>query len=128
LKVEQKTLDTDAVKAMLIEGGLEVDEIRQRADLVYFDARGADLAQPIRLRVAILATPEDAAQELHNALLQAGKGAWGFHRGNVAVLAPPARFQDVLVFAAKTKLACRGVLTVSTGSEAYVVAGAYAEP
>jgi hypothetical protein len=128
LRVERGTLAPASIAAMLREAGLTVSEVPARTDLVYLDIQGADLARPIRLRVAVLASAEEAAQELHTALLQLGHGAWGFHRANLAVLGSSAAFEDVLVFAAKTKLACRGVLTVVKGGRAFVVSGAYSEP
>ena len=82
----------------------------------------------IPLRVAILPSPDDAGASLYDALIARGSGFWGFRRGNLAVLGPVGGRDEDLEFAAKSKLACWGTLTIADGDDVLVVAGGYAEP
>lgn len=85
-------------------------------------------AEPVPLRVAILPNGDDAAQALYDALLKRGPGVWGFHRSNLSVLGPVGTRSEDIEFAAKTKLACWGALTLADGDEVLAVPGGYAEP
>ena len=82
----------------------------------------------MRLRVAILPDAPAAGRDLHEAILQHGTGSWGVHRGNLAVLAPIGDPDEIVSFAAKTKLACWGVLTLAGRDDSFVTPGGYFEP
>jgi hypothetical protein len=78
--------------------------------------------------VATLASAKEAGDELHRAILQNGKGSWGVHRANLAILGPIGDVGDIVALSAKTKFACWGVLTIAKNKDdAYVVPGAYRE-
>lgn len=85
-------------------------------------------AQTIPLRVAVLANGDEAGRSLYEALLARGQGYWGFRRSNLAVLGPLGNRPDDVEFAAKSKLACWGTLTLAEGDDVVVVSGGYAEP
>jgi hypothetical protein len=85
-------------------------------------------SRTIPLRVAILPSPDDAGASLYDALLARGRGFWGFRRGNLAILGPTGSLEEDLEFAAKSKLACWGSITVADGDDVIAVAGGYADP
>jgi hypothetical protein len=126
-KPDFRPLDADAFIDFLKQRGFTTRLIAARADLVYVDVSGLGTPSPVRFRVAILDAPGAAGHELHEALLQHGEGSWGAHRANLAVLAPNAPLEDVVGLAARTKLACWGVLTVAGHDDTYVLPGGYAE-
>lgn len=122
------TLDEQAVVAFLKARGFPLRTVRARSDLVYVEMQlNPDKDEWVRLRVAVLGTSAQAGQELHEAVLQHGTGAWGVHRANLAVLAPAGDVDDVVAFAAKTKLACWGVLTIAGRDDSFVIPGGYRE-
>ena len=121
-------LDERALLDHLAAAKLQVKVQRARADLIYIDVLDADTVQPVRLRLAVLKSREAAGRELHEAIMQHGRGSFGFHRANLAVLAPVAPMSDALAFTLRTQLACWGVLTMAGPDEDFVVAGGYAEP
>ncbi len=86
------------------------------------------VSEPVSLRVAILADADSAGRALHDAMLERGSGSWGVHRSNVSVLGPSGTAGDDIAFAATTKLACWGTLTLRDGADAVVIPGGYAEP
>jgi hypothetical protein len=106
---------------------IDVRVERARADLVFLNLTGAGAQAPVRMRVAILKTPDEAGRELHEALLQHGPGSWGIHRSNLAVLGPLGDPKDDLTFAAKSKLACWGVFTMASTDDTFVIPGGYTE-
>lgn len=120
-------LDEGSLLRFLGRQHIDARTERARADLVYINLLSAGTAQPVRLRVAILASADDAGRELHEAVLQHGPGSWGVHRSNLAVLGPVGTTSDVVTFAAMTKLACWGVLTVADTDDSFVVPGGYTE-
>jgi hypothetical protein len=126
LKPEYGLLNEGALVKFLTAHGYESRTVRARSDLVYVDIMNAG-DHPVRLRVAILADPPAAGNELHEAILQHGQGSWGVHRSNLAVLAPIGDPSEVVSFAVKTKLACWGVLTVAGLDDTFVVPGGYFE-
>jgi hypothetical protein len=128
LHPEAGSIDQSSLVTFLRAHGAEVRTETARSDLVYVEIRAPGAKVAIRLRVAILADADAAGVELHRALRASGRGAFGVHRGNVAVLAPRADFADVLAFASATKIACWGVLTMADDQDVFVVGGAYAEP
>lgn len=107
--------------------GLDTRIERQREDLVYVNVTGAGLSSPVRLRVAILKSADEAGRDLHEAILQHGEGSWGVHRANLAVLGPIGDPTDDVAFAAKSKLACWGVFTIAGRDDSFVVPGGYFE-
>lgn len=122
-----RPLDADDFVSFLKSQGLETRITRARHDLVLVDVLNAGTPAPVRFRVAVLDTPGAAGNELHTALLQRGRGTWGLHRSNLAVLAPPAPADDVVVMAAKFRLACWGVLMIAGHDDTFVVPGGYTE-
>ena len=127
LRPEEHVLDESALVALLARRGFRSEVTRARADLTYVEVPAIGRVAKIRLRVARLSSPIEAAQELHRALDERGAGGWGVHRGNLAVLAPSGERDRVVSFAVKTGLACWGVLTIEGGDGAYVLPGGYAE-
>jgi hypothetical protein len=107
--------------------GWQVEVSASRPELLLLELRSAPNAQPVRLRVAMLADAAAAGRELHEAVLQHGQGTWGVRRSNLAVLGPAASLQEIVRFAAHARLACWGVLTVAGRQEAFVIPGGYAE-
>ncbi len=125
LDPEYDPIDAESFYAHLRSQGLAFTVERARTDLVYVDIPGSEGSS--RLRVATLPSAPEAGRHLHEALLQHGKGSWGVHRSNVAVLGPIGSVDDVLDFAVSSKLACWGVLTVSGRDDSFVVPGGYQE-
>jgi hypothetical protein len=126
-RTEEGLLDVDTFLAFLRAQGVEARVMGLRGDLSMVEARAGTEA-PVRFRVAVLPSPGAAGQELHKALLEHGLGAWGVRRANLAILvASPAPFEDVIVFASRTKLACWGALAVAGLDDVYVVPGGYFE-
>jgi hypothetical protein len=115
------------VVSFLRARGLTLRVVNERPDLVYVDVQ-VENQKNVRLRVAILQNAEKAGEDLHLAMVQQGRGAWGVRRGNIAILAPAGHVDDIIAFAvARTKLACWGVLNIEAGDDAYVVPGGYLE-
>ena len=128
VKPEYGVLDERSLLEFLKQRGFPVRTVRARSDLVLVEFQlNPDRDEWVRLRVAILPAALQAGEELHRAILEHGPGAWGIHRGNLAVLAPSGDFANILAFAGKTKVACWGVLTVAGEDDAFVVTGGYRE-
>jgi hypothetical protein len=125
---ERKQLDESHIIAFLQKQGVDVRVERQRTDLVYLNVTGVGTKNPIRFRVAILKSREEAGRELHEGILQHGQGSWGLHRANLAVLGPIGSAEDDLRFAAKLNLPCWGVFTIAGLDDTFVIPGAYLEP
>ena len=106
---------------------LDVRIERPRSDLIYLVVSGAGTDVPVRLRVAILKSADEAGAELHAALLQHGPGAWGVRRSNLAVLGQIGSLDDDLTFAAKTRLSCWGMFMTAGRDDTYAVPGGYRE-
>jgi hypothetical protein len=104
----------------------QVDPKQPPLTFLFVSVSGA--AQPVPLRVAVLPNSDEAARALYDGLLQRGAGYWGFHRANLSVLGPPGASSDDIEFAAKTKLACWGMLTIAEGDDVLAVPGGYVEP
>ena len=120
-------LDVDDFVKFLRAQGAEPAVAPQRGDLTIVEA-SMGAARPVRFRVAVLPTSGAAGEELHKALLEHGPGAWGLRRSNLAVLvASPSSVDDIVAFAAKTKLACWGALNVTAHDDVYVVPGGHFE-
>ena len=127
LRPETQALTEAHIIHFLEKQGVDVRVERQREDLVYINVSGLGTASPVRMRVAILRNADEAGAELNQAILQHGPGSWGVHRSNLAVLGPIGSLSDDLIFAAKSKLACWGVVTLADRDDAFVVPGAYFE-
>jgi hypothetical protein len=104
---------------------LEYSVEKAREDLIYVDVKTPGGTS--RFRVATLPSAPEAGRHLHEAVLQHGPGSWGVHRSNLAVLGPIGQVEQVIDFAATTKLCCWGVLTVAGRDDAFVVPGGYLE-
>jgi hypothetical protein len=127
LRPVERPLDSDDFVAFLKGQGAETRIVRARQDLVFVELLNAGTAAPIRFRVAVLSSPAAAGNELHTALLQHGKGTWGLHRGNLAVLGPQGTPDDIVVMAGRFHLACWGVLMIAGHDDTFVVPGGYTE-
>ncbi|MBN2194444.1 MAG: hypothetical protein JW751_16625 [Polyangiaceae bacterium] len=118
-------ISANALGGFLGDHGFEFKTEAARHDLVYFDVKLP--GSTMRLRVATLGSAPEAARDLHEALLEHGRGSWGVHRSNIAVLAPIGSPSQIVEVAVATKLACWGVLTVAGRDDVFVVPGGYAE-
>ncbi len=120
-------LDETSLTRFLERQHMDARIERPRADLLYVSLGGAGTEKPIRLRVAILASADEAGRELHQGILQHGPGSWGVRRSNLAVLGPVGSTGDDIAFVGVTKLACWGVFTIAGTDDAFVVPGGYTE-
>jgi hypothetical protein len=100
----------------------------QNPDLNYLFVSVPGVSQPVSLRVATLPSADEAGRALSEAIGKRGRGAWGVHRSNMAVLGPAGSPEDVIAVAATTKLACWGTFTMDGSGDAIVIPGGYAEP
>ena len=127
LEPEIGTLSAETVIDFLKQRGVTLRVVNERPDLTYLDMQ-VEKDKSVRLRVAVLPNAEKAGEDLHQAMIQQGRGSWGVHRGNIAILAPAGHVEDIITFSVtRTKLACWGVLTIEGGDDAYVVPGGYLE-
>lgn len=122
-----RPLDADDFAAFIRARGRRTRIVRARHDLVFVDVLDAGTAAPVRFRVAVLGSSGAAGQELHAALLQRGRGTWGLHRKNLAVLAPAGALEDAVVLAGELRLACWGVFMIAGHDDTFVVPGGYTE-
>lgn len=127
LRPEGRQLSEGHLIEFLNRQQLDVRIERPRSDLIYLVVSGAGTDVPVRLRVAVLKNADEAASELHNALLQHGPGAWGVRRSNLAVLGQIGTLDDDLTFASKTRLSCWGMFMTAGRDDTYAVPGGYRE-
>jgi len=128
LQPDYATLDERSIIDFLKQHHFPIRVVRERSDLVYVELQlNPDRDEWVRLRVALLPSAPQAGFELHHAMLEHGPGSWGIHRGNIAVLAPAGDLDNIVAMAARTKLACWGVLTVAGRDDAFVIPGGYRE-
>lgn len=127
LKQDERALDETDFARFLESQGWKVRIVHARADLAYVDILDTGSSAPIRFRVAVLPNAGAAGRDLHVALLQHGQGTWGVHRSNLAVLAPQGSYDDIVACAARTRIACWGVLTLAGLDDTYVIPGGYTE-
>jgi len=127
LRPEHERLDEADLARFLAAHHVTVNVERPRPDLAYVTLLDPAGRPGQRLRVAILATADDAGRELAEALAQHGDGAWGVHRANLAVLGSVNDLDRSLGLMARTKLACWGVFTIASGGDVYVIPGGYRE-
>ncbi|MEZ4438073.1 MAG: hypothetical protein R3B72_03245 [Polyangiaceae bacterium] len=126
---ETRPIAQDELGRFLARIGAPPVEVKARGNLYWFDFPGDDPddGDLVRLRLAVLDTPEEAADELHQALLQHGPGWWGLRRGNLSILAPKASLGEAMAFAVRYKLPCWGALMVAGLDDVYVIPGPYTE-
>jgi hypothetical protein len=127
LRPDYARLDETSIVRFLERQRIDVRIERPRADLMYLNLGGAGTERPVRLRVAILASADEAGRELNEGILQHGPGSWGVRRSNLAVLGPVGSHGDDIAFAGVTKLACWGVFTIAGTDDTFVVPGGYTE-
>jgi hypothetical protein len=127
LRPDGRLLNEGNIIEFLNRQQLDVRIERPRSDLIYLVVTGAGTDGPVRLRVAVLKSADEAGVELNQAILQHGPGAWGVRRSNLAVLGPIGSLDDDLTFAAKTKLSCWGMFMTAGRDDSYVVPGGYRE-
>jgi hypothetical protein len=127
LRVARDMLDETALIRFLERHGGVGEVERPRSDLSYVTLPAAPGKKGLRLRVASLASADDAGRELATAIAQHGSGSWGVHRSNLAILGPIQDPADVLDLVSTNKLACWGVLTIGSGADVYVIPGGYRE-
>jgi hypothetical protein len=127
LRPDYARLDETSIVRFLERQRIDVRIERPRADLMYLNLGGAGTERPVRLRVAILASADEAGRELNEGILQHGPGSWGVRRSNLAVLGPVGSQGDDIAFAGVTKLACWGVFTIAGTDDTFVVPGGYTE-
>jgi len=127
LRPDYGHLDEGSIVRFLERQHIDVRIERPRADLMYLNVGGAGTERPVRLRVAILASADEAGRELNEGILQHGPGSWGVRRSNLAVLGPVGAQGDDIAFAGVTKLACWGMFTIAGTDDTFVVPGGYTE-
>lgn len=121
-------LGQDDLTRFLEKQGVPLQPKKARGNLYWFDVPNTkDGRDFVRLRLAILDDPINAAADLHQSLLEHGPGWWGVRRANLAVLAPKASLGDAAAFAIKYHLQCWGVFTYAGNDDAYVVPGPYGQ-
>jgi hypothetical protein len=108
---------------------VQARQAKARGNLFWFDFAGADPREgdTVRLRLAVLKTAEEAADELHKSLLEHGPGWWGLRRSNLSILAPKASVGEAVAFALRHKLVCWGMMMMADADDVYVVPGPYME-
>jgi hypothetical protein len=119
----------DDLGRFLAKIGAPPVQVKARGNLYWYDFPGtdADDGDVVRLRLAVLADAEEAADELHQALLQHGPGWWGLRRSNLSILAPKTGITSAMAFALTYKLPCWGMISVAGLDDVYVVPGPYME-
>ncbi|MEM1031861.1 MAG: hypothetical protein AAGN82_16040 [Myxococcota bacterium] len=125
---ETRALAQDALARFLAGSrGGEARQVKARGNLYWFEFPGPEDDPPLRLRLAVLGDPEEAADELHRALLDHGPGWWGLRRSNLSILAPKASLEEAVHFAVDHKLVCWGMMSYAGLDDVYVIPGPYME-
>jgi hypothetical protein len=127
--VANRPLSADDLTRFLRDNGAQNVEIKARGNLVWFDFPGSDPddGDVVRLRLAVLSDAQEAANELHKALLEHGPGWWGLRRSNLSVLAPRAGVAEAMAFAIRYKLVCWGMFQMADADDVMVIPGPYME-
>lgn len=118
-------LGPEDLARFFVSQNIKVESQQARDNLYWYGFGAGD--ESVKLRLAILKTPNAAAKDLHDSLVEHGPGWWGVRRGNLAVLAPKAGLGEALRFAIKTKLVCWGMFTYAGADDVYVAVGGYSE-
>jgi hypothetical protein len=126
---ETRPIAQDELTRFLERVGAPPAQVKARGNLYWYEFPGDDPddGDVVRLRLAVLDTPEEAADELHQALLHHGPGWWGVRRSNLSILAPKTGLGTAIAFAMRYKLPCWGALMVAGLDDVYVVPGPYTE-
>ena len=125
---ETRPLAQDDLSRFLEKVGAPPVQVKARGNLYWFDFPGEDDdGEVVRLRLAVLNDAKEAADELHQALLQHGPGWWGLRRSNLSILAPKGGLSEAMAFAIRYKLPCWGMISVTGLDDVYVVPGPYME-
>jgi hypothetical protein len=126
---ETRPIAQDDLLRFLERVGKPPAEIKARGNLYWFEFPGDDPndGDVVRLRLAVLDSPEEAADELHRSLLQHGPGWWGIRRSNISILAPKSGLGDAMAFAVHYKLPCWGAMMRAGLDDVYVIPGPYTE-
>jgi len=123
---ETRPLAQDALARFLVSvEATQAGQVKARGNLYWFEFPGEEGS--VRLRLAVLGDAEEAADELHRALLEHGPGWWGLRRSNLSILAPKASLDDAMGFAVKYKLVCWGMMSYAGLDDVYVIPGPYME-
>jgi len=123
---ETRPLAQDDLARFLVSvEATEAGQVKARGNLYWFQFPGDEGS--VRLRLAVLGSAEEAADELHRALLEHGPGWWGLRRSNLSILAPKASLDTAVSFAVKYKLVCWGMMSYAGLDDVYVVPGPYME-
>jgi hypothetical protein len=122
-------LTQDSLTRFLDAQGIRGVDVKARDNLFWFEFPGdkPEEGERVRLRLAVLDDPNQAADELHKSLLQHGPGWWGLRRSNLSVLAPKGGLSESVAFALRYKLVCWGMMSVSDLDDVYVIPGPYTE-
>lgn len=112
--------------------GEKVAPQKARGNLYWYDlpvkeGAGEKEQRYLRMRVAVLGSPEEAAIDLHKSLLEHGPGWWGVRRSNLAILLPKAGLDEAMRFAMKYKLPCWGSMAYAGRDDVYVIPGPYTQ-
>lgn len=129
IRTETREIAQDDLSRFLERIGAPPVQVKARGNLYWYDFPGtdADEGDMVRLRLAVLEDSKEAADELHQALLQHGPGWWGLRRSNLSILAPKAGASEAMAFALKYKLPCWGMISMAGLDDVYVVPGPYME-
>ena len=126
---ETRPIAQDDLTRFLERAGNPPSQVKARGNLYWYEFPGDDPndGDVVRLRLAVLDSPEEAADELHQSLLQHGPGWWGLRRSNLSILAPKTGLGTAVAFAVRYKLPCWGAMSVAGLDDVYVVPGPYTE-
>ena len=126
---ETRPIAQDDLLRFLERVGKPPSQIKARGNLYWFEFPGEDPddGDVVRLRLAVLDGPEEAADELHRSLLQHGPGWWGIRRSNISILGPKGSLSEQMGFAIMYKLPCWGAVMRAGLDDVYVIPGPYTE-
>ncbi len=129
IRTEVREIAQDDLARFLERIGAPPVQVKARGNLYWYDFPGTDPEDGdiVRLRLAVLSDAKEAADELHQSLLQHGPGWWGIRRSNLSILAPKAGLAEAMAFALRYKLPCWGMISVAGLDDVYVVPGPYME-
>jgi hypothetical protein len=124
-------LNQEDFSRFLEQAGAKLAPTKARGNLYWYDIpvreNDKEDKRTLRLRLAVLGSPEEAAIDLHRSLLEHGPGWWGVRRSNLALLVPKAGLGDAMRFALKYKLPCWGSMAYAGADDVYVIPGPYSQ-